>query len=101
MQHIVVRTARPENLLTDDWQTNGVGRNVSHRFGYGMMDAFAMVKLAKNWVNVAPQRSCDVLHPHDNKQIAQNSYVTLKVRCYVCYGYLNDQKSTSLNNDHV
>ncbi|KAB7505085.1 Furin-like protease 1, isoform 1-CRR, partial [Armadillidium nasatum] len=31
MQHVVVRTARPENLNAPDWQTNGVGRKVSHR----------------------------------------------------------------------
>lgn len=27
MQHIVVRTAKPENLFAPDWVTNGVGRN--------------------------------------------------------------------------
>ncbi|KAK7079011.1 hypothetical protein SK128_020599 [Halocaridina rubra] len=32
MQHIVVRTGRPENLEAPDWQKNGVGRHVSHSF---------------------------------------------------------------------
>lgn len=27
MQHIVVRTAKPDNLIARDWQVNGVGRN--------------------------------------------------------------------------
>ncbi|KAJ8955448.1 hypothetical protein NQ318_003548 [Aromia moschata] len=36
MQHIVVRTARPQNLIAPDRQTNGVGRNVSHSFGTGL-----------------------------------------------------------------
>lgn len=27
MQHIVVLTAKPNNLRAADWQTNGVGRN--------------------------------------------------------------------------
>lgn len=44
MQHIVVRTARPLFLRAGDWQINGVGRNVSHSFGYGLMDAHAMVR---------------------------------------------------------
>ena len=35
MQHIVVRTARPENLEAPDWQINGVGRHVSHRWVAG------------------------------------------------------------------
>ena len=67
MQHVVVRTARPENLEAPDWQTNGVGRRVSHRFGYGLMDAYAMVKLAKNWTTVPQQRKCEVLAPHEDK----------------------------------
>ena len=27
MQHIVVRTAKPDHLIARDWQVNGVGRN--------------------------------------------------------------------------
>ncbi|CAJ0962979.1 unnamed protein product, partial [Mesorhabditis belari] len=42
LQHLVVRTARPIHLRAGDWVTNGVGRNVSHSFGYGLMDAGAM-----------------------------------------------------------
>uniref|UniRef100_A0A2P2I1L6 furin n=1 Tax=Hirondellea gigas TaxID=1518452 RepID=A0A2P2I1L6_9CRUS len=86
MQHIVVRTARPENLDTNDWQTNGVGRKVSHRFGYGLMDAYAMVQLARNWINVAPQRSCEVQAPHDDKLIPQKSYVSLQLEVSDCPG---------------
>ena len=67
MQHIVVRTARPENLDGPDWQINGVGRKVSHRFGYGLMDAYGMVELAKNWTTVPPQRKCEVPSPHIDK----------------------------------
>lgn len=91
MQHIVVRTARPANLKADDWQVNGVGRNgrkiifkilietikenfffifistVSHSFGYGLMDAAAMVRLARGWATVAPQQFCEVRAPDTNK----------------------------------
>ena len=87
MQHIVVRTARPANLKADDWQVNGVGRNgiksfeislivvtwpffvftVSHSFGYGLMDAAAMVRLARGWLTVAPQQFCEVRAPDTNK----------------------------------
>jgi len=60
MQHIVVRTARPENLRAKDWVVNGVGRRVSHSFGYGLMDASAMVDLAHNWTSVPEQQICSV-----------------------------------------
>lgn len=31
---------------------------VSHSYGYGLLDAGAMVALAQNWTTVAPQRKC-------------------------------------------
>uniref|UniRef100_A0A672QB93 Furin-like n=1 Tax=Sinocyclocheilus grahami TaxID=75366 RepID=A0A672QB93_SINGR len=58
MQHLVVRTSNPAHLTTNDWKTNGVGRRVSHSYGYGLLDAGAIVALAKNWMNVGPQRKC-------------------------------------------
>uniref|UniRef100_A0A8C1XRP7 Furin (paired basic amino acid cleaving enzyme) a n=1 Tax=Cyprinus carpio TaxID=7962 RepID=A0A8C1XRP7_CYPCA len=58
MQHLVVRTSNPAHLTTNDWKINGVGRRVSHSYGYGLLDAGAIVALAKNWTNVGPQRKC-------------------------------------------
>uniref|UniRef100_A0A3B4DFR6 P/Homo B domain-containing protein n=1 Tax=Pygocentrus nattereri TaxID=42514 RepID=A0A3B4DFR6_PYGNA len=58
MQHLVVRTAHPAHLITSDWRTNGVGRLVSHSYGYGLLDASAMVALARNWSSVGPQHKC-------------------------------------------
>lgn len=31
---------------------------VSHSYGYGLLDAGAMVALAQNWTSVGPQRKC-------------------------------------------
>ncbi|XP_071381278.1 furin (paired basic amino acid cleaving enzyme) a [Centroberyx affinis] len=58
MQHLVVRTSHPAHLLTNDWRTNGVGRKVSHSYGYGLLDASAIVTLANKWTSVGPQRKC-------------------------------------------
>ncbi|XP_060892571.1 furin (paired basic amino acid cleaving enzyme) b isoform X2 [Labrus mixtus] len=58
MQHLVVRTSRPGHLSAGDWRTNGVGRRVSHSYGYGLLDAGAMVALAQNWTTVGPQHQC-------------------------------------------
>lgn len=60
LQHIVVRTAKPDHLKANDWVTNGVGRNVSHSFGFGLMDAGGMVRLARNWTLAPPQKRCAV-----------------------------------------
>ena len=43
------------NLRATDWSVNSLGRNFSHSFGYGVMDASGMVKMAQRWKNVGPQ----------------------------------------------
>ncbi|VDD75397.1 unnamed protein product [Mesocestoides corti] len=63
LQYIVIYSARPDGLYTNDWRVNGVGRRVSHAFGYGLMDAAAMVDLALNWTTVPTQRICEIHAP--------------------------------------
>ncbi|XP_062847344.1 furin (paired basic amino acid cleaving enzyme) b isoform X2 [Trichomycterus rosablanca] len=58
MQHLVIRSAHPTHLITNDWRTNGVGRLVSHSYGYGLLDASVMVALAQNWTSMGPQHKC-------------------------------------------
>uniref|UniRef100_A0A8C6WX26 Furin (paired basic amino acid cleaving enzyme) a n=1 Tax=Neogobius melanostomus TaxID=47308 RepID=A0A8C6WX26_9GOBI len=58
MQHLVVRTSQPAHLIANDWRSNGVGRKVSHSYGYGLLNAGAIATLAKTWTNVGPQRKC-------------------------------------------
>lgn len=52
VQYIMLMTSNPKPLEDGQWQTNGVGRQVSHLYGYGLVDAFAAVKLAANWTTV-------------------------------------------------
>jgi len=59
MQHLVVMTSRPGPLLGEaGWLTNGRGRQFNHKFGYGLMDAAAMVELAEKWKVVPLQHIC-------------------------------------------
>ena len=58
MQHIVIQTSKPQKLKATDWRVNGVGRNYSHRYGYGLMNAGAMLELARTWKTVPIQRTC-------------------------------------------
>jgi len=60
VQHITVRCAHNANLRANDWAQNAVGRNYSHSFGYGIMDAACMVKLARVWTPVPEQGKCTV-----------------------------------------
>lgn len=38
------------------WMTNGAGIRVSSQFGFGVIDAEAMVTRAREWINVPPQQ---------------------------------------------
>nr|CAI5824687.1 unnamed protein product [Callosobruchus analis] len=59
MQYLVVLTSRPAPLEKESgWVVNGVRRKVSHKFGYGLMDAGALVTLAEKWTTVPPQHIC-------------------------------------------
>ena len=55
VQHITIRNAQVANLRASDWRVNSLGRNYSHSFGYGVMDASGMVKMAQQWRNVGDQ----------------------------------------------
>jgi len=55
VQHITVRNSHVANLRATDWRVNSVGRNYSHSFGYGVMDASGMVRMAQNWKSVSTQ----------------------------------------------
>uniref|UniRef100_A0AAZ3PJZ6 SPC3 n=1 Tax=Oncorhynchus tshawytscha TaxID=74940 RepID=A0AAZ3PJZ6_ONCTS len=60
VQHLVVRASRLADLRTHDWRTNGVGRPVSHYYGYGLLDAGRLVDLASKWKTVKPQKKCTI-----------------------------------------
>ncbi|GCC31166.1 proprotein convertase subtilisin/kexin type 4-like [Chiloscyllium punctatum] len=60
MQHLVVRASKPLHLKAGDWTKNGVGRKVSHHYGYGLLDAGLLVDLATKWLTVNPQRECSI-----------------------------------------
>lgn len=77
MQHLVARTARPHSLQSADWRLNGRGRNVSHRFGYGLMDALAMVKMARRWRGSGEQQTCR-LKSGMKSAITPNSFIEKK-----------------------
>ncbi|GAA5931166.1 hypothetical protein JCM3775_004952 [Rhodotorula graminis] len=55
MQHLCVRTAVQINPSDPDWQMTASGRPYNHKYGFGKLDAYAIVELAKRWELVKPQ----------------------------------------------
>ncbi|CAO3653385.1 unnamed protein product [Mucor hiemalis] len=47
LQHLCVQTAVPVSLEDEDWKKLPSGRLYNHKFGYGKLDAFALVEAAK------------------------------------------------------
>ncbi|KAI8837775.1 peptidase S8/S53 domain-containing protein [Chytriomyces cf. hyalinus JEL632] len=51
-QHITVRSAVPVNTKDPSWFKTHAGRLYSHEYGYGKLDAYAILELAKTWKTV-------------------------------------------------
>uniref|UniRef100_A0A452VJL5 Proprotein convertase subtilisin/kexin type 6 n=1 Tax=Ursus maritimus TaxID=29073 RepID=A0A452VJL5_URSMA len=58
VQHLLVKTSRPAHLKANDWKVNGAGHKVSHLYGFGLVDAEALVMEAKKWTAVPAQHMC-------------------------------------------
>ena len=59
MQYLVAYTSDSSHLKSyGDWTLNGGGLWVSPQYGFGAIDAEAMVTRARNWIPVPEQQSC-------------------------------------------
>ncbi|XP_030832613.1 proprotein convertase subtilisin/kexin type 5 isoform X2 [Strongylocentrotus purpuratus] len=57
VQYLVVITSK-RHQLSGEWTTNGAGYEASHWFGFGLMNAAAMVEKAKTWETLPEQLTC-------------------------------------------
>ncbi|KAM6189616.1 proprotein convertase subtilisin/kexin type 4 [Sarcoramphus papa] len=79
LQHLVIRTSKPAHLQAEDWAVNGVGRKVSHHYGYGLLDAGLLVEMAKAWTGTRAQRRCSVKALHAPRNIGSKLTVSTDV----------------------
>ncbi|KAK7204276.1 pheromone processing endoprotease Kex2 [Myxozyma melibiosi] len=82
MQYLTIMTAVPVMNADALYQTTAIGRQFSHRYGYGKLDTYAIVEAAKAWKNVKPQAWLDTHVAPVHKDIPQNdegftSYITI------------------------
>uniref|UniRef100_A0A336LJV0 furin n=1 Tax=Culicoides sonorensis TaxID=179676 RepID=A0A336LJV0_CULSO len=93
MQYLVVLSSRSEPLEREGgWILNGVKRKVSHKFGYGLMDAGVMVDLAEKWITVPAQHICKSREINEDRPIEGSVGYTLQVHMDVngCAGTVNE-----------
>ena len=55
VQYLLVETAVPVHTSDGSWQDTAGGRLFSHDWGYGKIDAYALVSRARSWDLVKPQ----------------------------------------------
>lgn len=70
VQYLIVYTANFEALSNGKnanyWISNGAGLRFSPQFGFGAIDAEAMVTRAKYWTNVPSQNEQTITSSFDN-----------------------------------
>lgn len=87
VQHIIANTARITSKLDQGWRKNAVGIKFNHKFGFGLLDAGAMVDAALNWTNVADQHVCVIKGPMpEDSRILSQGKVLLKLNTDACKG---------------
>jgi subtilisin-like proprotein convertase family protein len=57
---VLAHSARKNHTNDPEWTVNGAGHDVSHKYGFGAIDAQAAVDVALGWTNVAPEVSASV-----------------------------------------
>jgi kexin len=55
MQYLTILSSNSINEQDGDYQDSAMGKKYSHRYGYGRLDAWKIVELAKDWENVNEQ----------------------------------------------
>ncbi|KAL7276153.1 pheromone processing endoprotease [Rhizina undulata] len=55
LQYLSLDTAVPVNEDDPDWETTAIGKKFNHKYGYGKLDAWAIVQAAKTFESVKPQ----------------------------------------------
>ncbi|KAI4902232.1 hypothetical protein NFI96_024560 [Prochilodus magdalenae] len=84
VQHLLVKTSRPVHLKASDWKTNAAGHKVSHLYGFGLVDAEAMVLEAKKWRSVPPQHTCTKISDRRTRYIRADQKLNASISSTGC-----------------
>jgi len=101
MQHLTVLTSKRNSLFDSKnrfyWNMNGVGLEFNHLFGFGVLDAGAMVALATQWKTVPARYHCEAGSAFGPARIPMDKSLYLSIDTDACAG-----KETEVNYlEHV
>jgi len=64
VQYLLVYTSRAEGVgQVGEWRRNGAGIVLSDKYGFGAVDAEALVSRARHWRPVPAQQTCSQQQP--------------------------------------
>ncbi|XP_071650464.1 neuroendocrine convertase 2 isoform X1 [Temnothorax longispinosus] len=90
IQHLTVLTSKRNSLFDAKdrfhWTMNGVGLEFNHLFGYGVLDAGAMVALAKKWKTVPPRYHCEAGSTFETQKVTSDRSILVKIKTDACAG---------------
>lgn len=91
LQHLIVNTSKVTDRQDRDWQKNGAGHRVNHKYGFGVLDTAALVAAATspNWRTVPEQHMCREQDHTDNKRIPARGTLTSSIISTGCSGKTN------------
>uniref|UniRef100_A0A9L0TU36 Neuroendocrine convertase 1 n=1 Tax=Equus caballus TaxID=9796 RepID=A0A9L0TU36_HORSE len=97
MQHLVVWTSEYDPLANNPgWKKNGAGLMVNSRFGFGLLNAKALVDLAdpRTWSSVPEKKECVVKdNDFEPRALTANGEVIIEIPTRACEGQENAIKS--------
>ena len=69
---ILANSARKNDPSDSSWGTNGAGHEISHKYGFGVVDAHAAVTLAANWTKLQTETTFGTSISTPNAPIPDN-----------------------------
>src|SRR5687767_2506300 len=107
MQYLQVISAVPFDLKDPEWELNTAGRYFSHKYGYGLLDAYTIIQNAKTFKNLGPQVFLEMpivkvneKIPMDNEGIISSIQVTQDELDDVEFGRL-EHVTVTVNIQHT
>uniref|UniRef100_A0A3B4AHS3 Neuroendocrine convertase 1 n=1 Tax=Periophthalmus magnuspinnatus TaxID=409849 RepID=A0A3B4AHS3_9GOBI len=101
LQHLVVWTSEFDPLAGNPgWKRNGAGLMVNSRFGFGLLNAKALVDLAHpdSWRQVPEKKQCTVNDDSfQPRELKASGEITIEIPTHACRG----QENAVLSLEHV
>jgi len=100
VQHILLKSAQKNDPDDSDWQINGAGLHINHKYGFGRIHTEHAVKLARHWQSVSEEKTVSEQNYGLNLSIPNNTGAILKSQVYIHANLSVEHVAVILTTDH-